>query len=138
VTYTPEALQYAVFLSNSYLINRCLPDKALDLIDEAGTWVKLRQIPPPQEIKDCQNKLEFVTKWMETAVSNHEFEKARFYSDEARKEQDNLKLLREKYKIEDAASAVVTREIIEDVVSRRTGIAVSSIRKSRPNDEPKG
>jgi ATP-dependent Clp protease ATP-binding subunit ClpC len=138
VTYTDEALQYAVFLSNSYLINRSLPDKALDLIDEAGTWVKLQQGPPPEEIKESQKKLKLIVSRMENAISNHEFEKARFYSDEERKERDNLKLLRAKYKIDETASAVVTREIIEDVVARWTGIPVSSIRKSRMTDEPKG
>ena len=84
-----------------------------------------------------KKKLKFITKGMENAIANHEFAKARFYSDEARKGQDSLKLLREKYKIEDARG-VVTREIIEDVVSRWTGIAVESIRKSGLTDEPKG
>ncbi|HEV3317671.1 MAG TPA: Clp protease N-terminal domain-containing protein [Candidatus Angelobacter sp.] len=138
VTYTDEALQYAVFLSNSYLINRSLPDKALDLIDEAGTWVKLQQGPPPEEIKAAQKMLKVIVSRMENAISNHEFEKARFYSDEERKERDNLKLLRAKYKMDETASAVVTREIIEDVVARWTGIPVSSIRKSRMTDETKG
>jgi ATP-dependent Clp protease ATP-binding subunit ClpC len=129
VTYTEEALRYAVFLSNSYVMNRFLPDKALDLIDEAGTWMKLNQPQAPQEIKECQKRLKLVTNRMENAVSNHEFEKARFYSDEVRKEQVNLNQLHEKYKVDSAI--VVTREIIEEVISRRTGIPVSAIRKSR-------
>ncbi|HEV2989265.1 MAG TPA: Clp protease N-terminal domain-containing protein [Candidatus Angelobacter sp.] len=129
VTYTEEALQYAVFLSNSYLLNRFLPDKALDLIDEAGTWMKLNQPPLPQEVQECQNRMKLVTNRLENAVSNHELEKARFYSDEVRKEQENLNLLREKHKIDIAP--VVTREIIEEVISRWTGVPVSAIRKSR-------
>jgi ATP-dependent Clp protease ATP-binding subunit ClpC len=136
IAYTDEALQYAVFLSNSYLMNRSLPDKALDLIDEAGTWVKLNQPPPPQEMKECQKRLKVLIKRMETAIANHEFEKARFYSDEERKERAALKLLQEQYKIDEAAS-VVTREIIEDMVARRTGIPVSAIRKAKLGDEPK-
>ena len=136
VTYTDEALQYAVFHSNSYVINRCLPDKALDLIDDAGSWVKLHQGPIPEEIIACQKELKVITQRLENAVSNHELEKARFYSDEKRKARDNLKLLQEKYKI-DEKSAVVTREVVEEAVARWTGIPVSAIRKSRMKDDPK-
>ena len=96
----------------------------------------MNQASPPEEIKDCRKRLKFVTNRMENAISNHEFEKAKWYSLEARKEEDALKLLREKYKI-DGAGGVVTREIIEDMVSRRTGIPISTIRKSRLSDEPK-
>ena len=87
-------------------------------------------------MKECHKRLKFETDRMENAISNHEFAKARFYSDEVRKEQDALKLLHEKYKIDGRAS-VVTQEIIEDVVSRWTGIDVNAIRKARLNDEPK-
>lgn len=129
VTYTDEALQSAVLLSKCYILNRFLPDKALDLIDEAGTHVKLNQAPPPQEIKDCQARLRVATNRMENAITNHEFEKARFYSDEVRKEQENLRPLREKHKTDDVPA--VTREIIEDVVANWTGISVNDIRKAR-------
>jgi len=135
VTYTDEALQSAVLLSKCYILNRFLPDKALDLIDEAGTHVKLNQAPPPQEIKDCQSRLRVATNRMENAITNHEFEKARFYSDEARKEQAGLKSLREKYKTDDVPC--VTRETIEDVVSSWTGISVNDIRKARSSNGPK-
>ncbi|HEV2962276.1 MAG TPA: Clp protease N-terminal domain-containing protein [Candidatus Angelobacter sp.] len=136
ITYTDEALQYAVFLSNRYIVNRHLPDKALDVMDEAGAWVKLKQTPPPEEIKECHKRLKFINNRMENAISNHELEKARFYTVELRKEQDALKLLHEKYKI-DGPTNVVTRQIIEDVVSRRTGIDVNAIRKARLPGEPK-
>jgi ATP-dependent Clp protease ATP-binding subunit ClpC len=66
---------------------------------------------------------------MENAIANHEFEKARFYSDEERKERENLRLLREKYNIDETAMGNVTREDIEDVVSRWTGVPVTSIKE---------
>ena len=72
---------------------------------------------------------------MENAITNHEFEKARFYSDEARKEQVGLKSLREKYRTDDVPC--VTRETIEDVVSSWTGISVNDIRKARSSNGPK-
>jgi len=66
---------------------------------------------------------------MENAIANHEFEKARFYSDEERKERENLRLLREKYNIDETAIGSVSRADIEEVVSRWTGIPVSSIKE---------
>jgi ATP-dependent Clp protease ATP-binding subunit ClpC len=66
---------------------------------------------------------------MENAIANHEFEKARFYSDEERKERESLRLLREKYNIDETAMGSVTREDIEDVVSRWTGVPVTSIKE---------
>jgi ATP-dependent Clp protease ATP-binding subunit ClpC len=129
VTYTEEAIRYAVYHSNRYIPDRYLPDKAIDLIDEAGARVKLRQSMLPDEILEAQKRVKFITHRMETAIANHEFEKARFYSEEERKEKDLLQKLREKLKLDDSASGMVTREDIEEVVARWTGIAVTSIKE---------
>ena len=129
VTYSDEALSAAVYHSNRYIPDRFLPDKAVDLIDEAGARVKLRQSSLPEEMIDVQKRIKFVVHRMENAIASHEFEKARFYSDEERKERDNLRLLREKYNIDDTAMGSVTREDIEDVVSRWTGVPVTSIKE---------
>src|SRR5476649_1605409 len=129
VSYTDEALKYSVYLSNRYIPDRFLPDKAIDLIDEAGARVKLRQASVPEEVGEVQKRVKFITHRMETAIANHEFEKARFYSEEERKEKENLRGLRERYKLDDASTGIVTREDIEEVVSRWTGIGVSSIKE---------
>jgi ATP-dependent Clp protease ATP-binding subunit ClpC len=129
VSYTDEALRYSVYLSNRYIPDRFLPDKAIDLIDEAGARVKLRQATVPEEVGEVQKRVKFITHRMETAIANHEFEKARFYSEEERKEKENLRGLRERYKLDDASTGVVTREDIEEVVSRWTGIGVTSIKE---------
>src|SRR5690242_3781228 len=129
VTYTDEGLRTAVFDSSRYIPDRYLPDKAVDLIDEAGARVKLRQSSLPEEMIDVQKRIKFVVHRMETAIANHEFEKARFYSDEERKERENLRLLREKYNIDETAMGVVSREDIEEVVSRWTGVPVTSIKE---------
>ncbi len=129
VTYTDEALNGAVYHSNRYIPDRFLPDKAVDLIDEAGARVKLRQSSLPEEMIDVQKRIKFVVHRMENAIANHEFEKARFYSDEERKERENLRLLREKYNIDETAMGVVTREDIEEVVARWTGVPVTSIKE---------
>jgi ATP-dependent Clp protease ATP-binding subunit ClpC len=129
VTYTDDALTAAVYHSNRYIPDRYLPDKAVDLIDEAGARVKLRQSSLPEEMIDVQKRIKFVVHRMENAIANHEFEKARFYSDEERKERENLRQLREKYNIDETAMGVVTKEDIEEVVSRWTGVPVTAIKE---------
>jgi ATP-dependent Clp protease ATP-binding subunit ClpC len=129
VTYTDEALNTAVYHSNRYIPDRFLPDKAVDLIDEAGARVKLRQSSLPEEMIDVQKRIKFVVHRMENAIANHEFEKARFYSDEERKERENLRLLREKYNIDETAMGVVTHEDILEVVARWTGVPVTAIKE---------
>src|SRR6184192_843142 len=129
VTYTDEALRTSVFDSSRYIPDRYLADKAVGLIDEAGARVKLRQSSLPEEMVDVQKRIKFVVHRMETAITNHEFEKARFYSDEERKERENLRLLREKYNIDETTMGVVSREDIEEVVARWTGVPVTSIKE---------
>jgi ATP-dependent Clp protease ATP-binding subunit ClpC len=104
-------------------------DEAIDLIDEAGARVKLRQTSLPDEITDVQKRVKFIVHRMENAIANHEFEKARFYSDEERKERENLRALREKYHLDESSTGVVGREDIEDVVSRWTGVPITSIKE---------
>ncbi|NWF85313.1 MAG: ATP-dependent Clp protease ATP-binding subunit [Bryobacteraceae bacterium] len=129
VAYTDEAIETSVYSSSRFIPDRYLPDKAIDLIDEAGARVKLRQTTLPPEISDVQKRLKFILHRMETAIANHEFEKARFYSDEERKERENLRLLREKYKLDDSSTGVVTKEDIEEVVARWTGVPMTSIKE---------
>src|SRR5690242_4306803 len=129
ISYTDEAIQYAVYLSSRYIPDRFLPDKAIDLIDEAGARVKLRQATLPDEVAEMQKRVKFITHRMETAIANHEFEKARFYSEEERKEKDNLRQLREPLELEYSTTGIVAREDIEEVVSRWTGVAVTSIKE---------
>jgi ATP-dependent Clp protease ATP-binding subunit ClpC len=129
VTYTVEAIDFSVSHSNRYIPDRFLPDKAIDLIDEAGARVKLRQTSLPDEITDVQKRIKFIVHRMENAIASHEFEKARFYSDEERKERENLRGLREKYHLDESSTGVVTREDIEDVVSRWTGVPITSIKE---------
>jgi ATP-dependent Clp protease ATP-binding subunit ClpC len=129
VSYTDDAINFAVSHSNRYIPDRFLPDKAIDLIDEAGARVKLRQTSLPEEITEVQKRIKFIVHRMENAIANHEFEKARFYSDEERKERENLRALRDKYHLDDSTAGIVGREDIEDVVSRWTGVPITSIKE---------
>ncbi len=129
VSYTDDAIQFSVSHSSRYIPDRFLPDKAIDLIDEAGARVKLRQTSLPEELTEVQKRIKFIVHRMENAIANHEFEKARFYSDEERKERENLRALRDKYHLDDSSAGIVTREDIEDVVSRWTGVPMTSLKE---------
>src|SRR5437868_649702 len=129
VAYTDEAIEAAVYTSTRFIPDRFLPDKAIDLIDEAGARVKLRQTTLPGEVADIQKRIKFIVHRMENAIANHEFEKARFYSDEERKERENMRQLREKYNLDESSAGVVTKDDIEDVVARWTGVPMTSIKE---------
>jgi ATP-dependent Clp protease ATP-binding subunit ClpC len=112
VSYTDDALIFAAQHSKGYLL------KATDVLDAAGARVKLRQASPPEDVTEVQKRIKFIEHRLEKAIANHEFEKARFYSDEERKERDNLRSLRKKYQIDESSSGVVGREVVEEIISR--------------------
>lgn len=136
VAYTDDALRHAVLYAGVFVKDRHLPDAALDLMDETAAYVNARPSHWPQEITDVQKRIRFIIARMENSIANHEFEKARFYSDEERKERDNLRELQKKHNISEAATSQVTREDIEEVLARWTGVPVSAIRQRRPGADP--
>ena len=95
--------------------------------------MKLRQTTLPSDVADIQKRIKFIVHRMENAIANHEFEKARFYSDEERKERENLRQLREKYNLDDTSTGVVSKDDIEDVVARWTGVPMTSIKEEEIN-----
>jgi ATP-dependent Clp protease ATP-binding subunit ClpC len=135
VTYTDEAIQHAVRYSSLYVKDRHLPDKALDLMDEAAAYVNARQTQGPKEVMEVRKRLRFIGMRLENCIANHEFEKARFYSDEERKERENLRELVKKHGIDEAAGLQVTREDVEEVLALWTGTPVSTIRQGN-TDRP--
>src|SRR5256714_804735 len=76
VTYTDDAIEYAVSHSNRYIPDRFLPDKAIELIDEAGARVKLRQTSPPEEITGGEKRIKVIVHRMEEAIASDEFEES--------------------------------------------------------------
>ncbi len=118
VSYSQAALESAARNSGRYLPECPLPGKALELMDAAGAHVKLRQGLPPAEIAETMKRIKFITHRLEASVANHEFEKARFYSDEERKEREKLRALKERYKLDDSSTSVVGPEDIEEVIDR--------------------
>jgi ATP-dependent Clp protease ATP-binding subunit ClpC len=136
VCYTEEALKYAVYHSNSYLPDRNLPEKAIDLIDEAGVYAKLRQLAIPADVMEAQKRLNFINHRMGNAIKSHEFEKARDFAQEADGESKILALLRKKYEADERAMAEVTWQDMETVVARWAGLPVPSFDKHIPPPIP--
>ncbi len=130
VSYTDEAIDSAVHLSNRYIPDRFLPDKAIDLLDEAGARVKLRQATLPSEMTDIQRRIKFIAARMDSAISSKDFEKAEQYKNQEQVERENLNAVREKFNISETASAgVVSHPDIEEVVSKWTGVPVTTIKE---------
>jgi ATP-dependent Clp protease ATP-binding subunit ClpC len=118
VTYTEEALEFAAYSSADYLPGSSTPGKAFELLDAAGSMVKLRQAPPTEEIAEAEKLIKSIVDRIEKAIANHEFEKARYYSEEERKQREKLGALREKLPVDDSPPAVVGPDQLKEVVSR--------------------
>jgi len=128
VKITDEAIEAAAKLSDRYISDRFLPDKAIDLIDEAGSKVRLRSFTVPPNLKALEEKLEHVRNEKNAAVSSQEFEKAAALRDTEQKIKEELeqtkKLWKEKQGKEESK---VTVEDIAEVVSMWTGIPVNKL-----------
>jgi len=128
VKISDEAIVAAARLSDRYITDRFLPDKAIDLIDEASSRVRLRSFTPPPEMKELEEKLEEIRKEKEAAVAGQEFEKAAQLRDEEQKIKEELRRKREEWrKTQDHSELVVTEEDIAYIVSSWTGIPVSKL-----------
>jgi ATP-dependent Clp protease ATP-binding subunit ClpC len=123
VQITDEALEKAVEYSSRYITARCLPDKAIDVIDEAGARIRLKSMVRPPDMKDIEGEIEKLNQSKEEAVANQDFEKAaslRDQADKLKKKKENLNRdWREKARETDG---VVDGEVIAEVVSRMTGV----------------
>lgn len=130
VTITDEAVEAAVKLSMRYVTDRFLPDKAIDLIDEAASRLRLKTYAAPMAVKDLQKKLAEMEKEKEESIKTEDFEKAC----EIKKQQDALRIqLKEAQKDweqkNDINAHTVTPEEVAEVLSRWTGIPLQSIKE---------
>ncbi|MBZ4688215.1 MAG: ATP-dependent Clp protease ATP-binding subunit ClpC [Clostridia bacterium] len=127
---TDEALKAAVDLSSRYITDRFLPDKAIDLIDEAASKVHLAVYTAPPEIKELEKKLEDVSKEKQAAVDGQEYEKAAQLRDEERQLKEKLEEAKQKWDSDKGTSqSRVTAEDIANVVASWTGIPVSKLQE---------
>jgi len=123
-----EAIDAAVNFSHRYITDRYLPDKAIDLIDEAGSKVRLKKNTRPPEIKDLAEELEKTEQEKEEAIRSQEFEKAAQLRDQERKLKEELEEKKEQWdKQKGRDELTVDEEDIAQIVSQWTGIPVTKL-----------
>lgn len=128
VTISDQAIEAAVKFSDRYISDRFLPDKAIDLIDEAGSKVRLRSYTTPPNLKELEVKLEDVRKEKDAAVQSQEFEKAASLRDTEQRLREQLEETKKTWKEKQGKeNSEVTVEDIAHVVASWTGIPVSKL-----------
>ena len=123
-----DALMEAVELSDRYISGRCLPDKAIDVIDEAGARVRLKAMTRPPDLKELDSQVEQLNQEKESAVAEQDFEKAAHLRDQA----DKLKkkketITREWRERSKEVDGIVDEEVIREVVNKMTGVPLTRI-----------
>ncbi|MCD5404289.1 MAG: ATP-dependent Clp protease ATP-binding subunit [Dehalococcoidia bacterium] len=128
VDITDEAVRTAALLAQRYIPDRFLPDKAIDLIDEAGSRVRLRGSVTPASVKDAMQVLEQVRKEKDEAIASQQYEAAAELRDRELRQNENLDTLEKEWQEgENAERRVVTEDDIAEVVSMWTGIPVTRL-----------
>jgi ATP-dependent Clp protease ATP-binding subunit ClpC len=125
VRYRPEALRTAIYQTTRYITDRHLPDKAIDVIDEAGARVKLRRVRDTQNLRRLETEIRQVVKEMKVAISDKDFERAVYLREreiELREDLERMSLI-----ADETATLEVTRHDIEEVISAWTGIPVAAL-----------
>ena len=128
VKITDEAIDAAVFLSVRYINDRFLPDKAIDLIDEASSRARLKSYIEPEKLKNMQEQLEEIKRNKEEAVLNQKFEKAAKLRDRENELKEKFEIEEDKWENKNSKSVTsITDENIAEVIASTTGIPVKKI-----------
>ena len=128
VEYTQDAMEAAVYQSSRYITERFLPDKAIDLVDEAGARAKLREAGHSGEVSEINKNIRVAVEQMETAAAQKDYEKAQFFREQEVLARENLQFVREKFDVKSGARRVtVGKPDIDEVVSKWTGVPITSI-----------
>ncbi len=128
VSYSEAAIKACVHLTDRYLSDRCLPDKAIDALDEAGSRVHITNIRVPEAIINIENKIDTIREDKTTAIKSQKYELAAKFRDQERDLMDQLE--REKKRWEEESQLhreVVTEQNVSEVVSMMTGVPVQRI-----------
>ena len=128
VAYAPEAMEAAVYQSSRYITDRFLPDKAIDLVDEAGARAKLRESGYRDEFGEVNKSIRVAVEQMENATAQKDYERAQFFREQEVLARENLQFIREKFDVKNGGNkAAVTKQDIDEVVSKWTGVPLASI-----------
>ncbi|MGI6182575.1 MAG: ATP-dependent Clp protease ATP-binding subunit [Candidatus Fimadaptatus sp.] len=131
VRITDEALQAAVSLSARYITDRFLPDKAIDLIDEAASRVRIRSYTPPLDLKEQQDALDKLNAEKAEAINSQDFEKAAAMRDEEKRLKSQMDMLRKEWEQhKQERQEVVDAEEVAQIVSTWTGVPVTRLTQS--------
>ena len=130
VKITDSALKAAAKLSSRYISDRFLPDKAIDLMDEAASRVRLKAYTAPPDVKELEEKIELIQKEKESAVVSQEFEKAASLRDEEQQMQEELERIKGSWvQRKELDQSIVTDEDIAAIVSSWTGVPVNRLQE---------
>ena len=124
---TDEAVEAAVKLSKRYITDRFLPDKAIDLMDEAASKVRMQQVEEPQDMRGLQEKLQKLDADKEAAITEQDFERAAAFRDQEKKLREALAAEKKRWEKKESSHITVTAEDIADVVGQWTGIPVRKL-----------
>ena len=125
-----EAVEASVKLSDRYITARYLPDKAIDVMDEAGSRARIKTMTRPPEIKELEQKIEEIKEKKEEAIKEQDFERAAAMRDEEKQAKENLETSMEEWKAASADNRVViSDEDIMQVISKWTGIPLQRMEK---------
>ena len=128
VQITDDALESAVELSTRYISARCLPDKAIDVIDEAGARIRLKSMVRPPDLKEIEEEIERLNRAKEEAVANQDFEKAASLRDSADKLKGKKEDINEEWRAKSQQSeGVVDAEVVAEVIAKMTGIPLTRL-----------
>ncbi|MBK6506143.1 MAG: ATP-dependent Clp protease ATP-binding subunit [Ignavibacteria bacterium] len=128
VKYSEKALDEAVLLSDRYITDRFLPDKAIDVMDEAGSRVHLSNIVVPKEIVDLESEIEKIRQFKNQVVKNQNYEEAAKLRDSEKKALNDLEQMKLDWEIKSQSMVYeVTEQSVADVVAMMTGIPVNQI-----------
>ena len=131
VKITDKAIESAVKLSSRYISDRFLPDKAIDLIDEAASRIRIKTLTAPPDVKDLEDKIASVKKEKEAAITVQDYEKAASLRDEEKALTEELNATKENWKKTNTSrEAVVTESEIAEIIAMWTGIPVKSIEET--------
>jgi ATP-dependent Clp protease ATP-binding subunit ClpC len=134
VLYTPEAIEACVKLTNRYMTDRFLPDKAIDALDEAGSRVHIINIDVPKQILELERQLEEVRELKNTVVKKQKYEEAAKLRDDEKRIEKDLAIAQEQWEEDSKNNKVtVTEDNVADVVSMMTGIPVNRIAQTESN-----
>ncbi len=134
VNYTPEAIEACVKLTNRYMTDRFLPDKAIDALDEAGSRVHITNIEVPKRVLDLERKLEEVRETKNSVVKKQKYEEAAKLRDDEKNLEKELQIAQERWEEESKQhKETVNEESVADVVSMMTGIPVNRIAQTESN-----